>query len=250
MTTTTRPAVVFDRYPLEGGYIDGEFKQLYTIDGRGTYEHGGADLLHRTPSQTFRARCVNPSAAPSVVKATGGASTDYGNHVILDHPGTDYWTLYAHLDEIKVKVGDVLQPGDLIGFVGATGFVTGAHLHWEVCQNAAGPTFGAIRETDAQGIGRLKSPTLRDPRAYLAIAHPSIAEVEAAATLEDVALSLSRTSDRVNELLLAAQRNYEGDQDTRASLAKLSDIVGGMPKAIADAVIDGVAKAILDRQRN
>jgi murein DD-endopeptidase MepM/ murein hydrolase activator NlpD len=48
---------------------------------------------------------------------------------VIDH-GLGIYTFYGHLSEMDVKVGDVLESGNVLGKVGATGRVTGPHLHW------------------------------------------------------------------------------------------------------------------------
>lgn len=77
-----------------------------------------------------------PSGTP-IVAVTGGTVTDtgyagaYGNRTIVTlEDGTQIW--YCHQSSIAVSPGDTVDPGQLIGYVGSTGNVTGPHLHLEV----------------------------------------------------------------------------------------------------------------------
>lgn len=57
---------------------------------------------------------------------------DYGNYIIINH-NNGYYTLYGHMSSFaNVKVGDVVARGQVIGYVGATGYATGPHVHYEV----------------------------------------------------------------------------------------------------------------------
>jgi len=54
----------------------------------------------------------------------------YGNTIVIEHG--DIETLYAHLSQINVNIGDSVAQGDEIGLAGSTGNSTGPHLHFEV----------------------------------------------------------------------------------------------------------------------
>jgi murein DD-endopeptidase MepM/ murein hydrolase activator NlpD len=58
----------------------------------------------------------------------------YGNEILVNH-GYGYKTRYAHLSRFKVKVGQKVKRGDVIGYTGNTGKSTGPHLHYEVLKN-------------------------------------------------------------------------------------------------------------------
>lgn len=90
--------------------------------------HTGADFLSPT------GRPVNAPNRGRVVLADALYFT--GNTVIIDH-GLGLFSLLAHLSEIAVKDGDIVEAGQVIGKVGATGRVTGPHLHWTVRLNNA-----------------------------------------------------------------------------------------------------------------
>lgn len=64
----------------------------------------------------------------TVVRAEGHWS--YGNYVLLDH-GNGLATLYAHCSSLAVSAGQTVTKGQVIGYVGSTGFSTGCHLHFE-----------------------------------------------------------------------------------------------------------------------
>mgnify|MGYP001247952812 CR=1 FL=1 len=66
-----------------------------------------------------------------VVKRADNKASGFGNHIRIDH-GFGYETIYAHLSDYNVRLGQKVQRGDIIGFVGNTGRSRGPHLHYEV----------------------------------------------------------------------------------------------------------------------
>ncbi len=87
------------------------------------YYHSGLDFYGGTGTK------ITAPAKGRVVFT--GEMTVRGNMTIIDH-GWGVYTAYLHQSEIDVKVGDIVEPGQTIGLIGATGRVTGPHLHWEV----------------------------------------------------------------------------------------------------------------------
>lgn len=88
--------------------------------------HSGIDICNSTGTAIR-------SAAYGTVTYTGYGG-GYGYNIIVDH-GNGYTTRYAHLSKILVSKGDVVEKGEKIGLMGATGRATGPHLHFEVLYN-------------------------------------------------------------------------------------------------------------------
>ena len=92
--------------------------------------HTGIDLAAPTGTPA--------GSASSGTVLAAGYDGSYGNKVIVEHAdGTQTW--YAHMDTINVGEGQVVKPGEVLGTVGATGNVTGPHLHLEVRPGGASP---------------------------------------------------------------------------------------------------------------
>lgn len=71
------------------------------------------------------------ATADGTVTTAGSTGNGYGNHVIIHH-GYGYETLYGHMVRVKVRNGQAVKRGEVIGWVGSTGKSTGPHCHYEV----------------------------------------------------------------------------------------------------------------------
>ena len=90
----------------------------------------GEDTFHRGTDLAC-AEGTPVVAARSGIVTAAHRSTSYGNYVLLCHPGGQE-TVYAHLQYVFVRAGEVVQAGQVLGTAGQTGRATGAHLHFEL----------------------------------------------------------------------------------------------------------------------
>jgi len=114
------PTIAPARGPLSSLFSLGRYHPVLHI----TRPHKGIDIA---------ARVGEPIMAPArgVVRFAGNRGNGYGNMVEIDH-GYGYVTRFAHASRLLVHTGQEVKRGDLIGLVGATGLVSGPHLHYEV----------------------------------------------------------------------------------------------------------------------
>lgn len=116
-----------DIWPTAGGEITSRFGgRANPFSGTGYDYHPGIDI-------------GNDYGAPVYAGATGyveyaGWYSGYGRYVKISH-GYGYETAYGHMSSIEVSSGQYVEKGDVIGYVGSSGYSTGPHLHYEVIIN-------------------------------------------------------------------------------------------------------------------
>ncbi len=105
------------------GPPNSSFGRRNILNGKARSPHAGTD---------FTADAGTPIAAPNSGKVVLEANLYFsGNTLILDH-GLGLYSFFAHLSQFSVRDGDEVRAGQIVGKVGATGRVTGPHLHWSV----------------------------------------------------------------------------------------------------------------------
>jgi len=109
--------------PVEGAKDGRNFGHRRVFNGQPRAPHSGADLRATTGTPIHAANRGRVVLAKDLFYS--------GNAVFIDH-GLGLFTTYLHLSRIDVKVGDIVERGQSLGLAGATGRVTGPHLHWGV----------------------------------------------------------------------------------------------------------------------
>jgi murein DD-endopeptidase MepM/ murein hydrolase activator NlpD len=120
------------------------------------------DPIYGTPKMHKGLDFAAPQGTPiyatgnGVVKVAGESNGGYGNHVVINH-GYGYQTLYGHMVRIKVRAGQSVKRGEVIGWVGSTGKSTGPHCHYEVLvnNNHVDPVYFFYNDLNAEQYDRL-----------------------------------------------------------------------------------------------
>jgi len=136
------------RIPLDGVTTGSNFGKRRVLNGNPGSPHGGMDLPGTTGTPVHAAQRGRVALAEELFFS--------GNTVVVDH-GLGIYTFYGHLSEIDAKAGDTVETGAVLGRVGATGRVTGPHLHW-------GLTVERARVNPLLLVKLLSNPPSEEPR--------------------------------------------------------------------------------------
>ncbi|MGB5421269.1 MAG: M23 family metallopeptidase [Desulfobacterales bacterium] len=156
----SRPQRLWDepfQRPLNG-LVTSPYGTRRLLNGKLKSYHGGVD---------FRAATGTPIHAANTGIVGLAKNLFYsGNIVILDH-GSGLFTTYAHLSHIDVTPGRLVEKGQVIGLAGATGRVSGPHLHWGIKVNGVNvnplhmlQTLNSLFSVDAAGIADVSQPPI------------------------------------------------------------------------------------------
>ena len=106
----------------------------YDGDGIADDEHEGIDLSAPTGTKVLAVWDGEVIHAGTTKLNHPDRESLYGNHIVIRHQagGYEWYTRYAHLDEMISEVGDRVDRGEVIGTVGETGLASGPHLHFSI----------------------------------------------------------------------------------------------------------------------
>ena len=118
--------------PYKNSYISAGYG-YYDPEGDGTY------TMHPAIDIVVRENGVNVSYGKNIIAAQSGKvlvrgySDVGGNYITIDH-GDGYRTYYGHCSKIIASAGQYVEKGEVIAYIGNTGYVTGPHVHFQVMQ--------------------------------------------------------------------------------------------------------------------
>lgn len=120
------------------------------------------DPVYGTPKMHKGLDFTAPQGTPiyatgnGIVDEAGFSESGFGNHVVINH-GYGYETVYGHMVKVKVRRGQRVKRGEVIGWVGSTGKSTGPHCHYEVHinGNAVDPVYFFYNDLNAEQYDRI-----------------------------------------------------------------------------------------------
>ena len=131
--------LAFVRWPVDmpPAVVTGGYRQDY-----GGYLHRGVDLGGMAVGTPIFAPAGGTLAVHRPGDGWGNGS--FGICVVIDHPGTPWWSIYAHMNDTARVSGEIVAAGEVIGEIGFTGRVeppgpAGAHLHWQLSAHSGFP---------------------------------------------------------------------------------------------------------------
>ena len=109
-------------------HISGDFKVTCIFGKKGDAwangVHQGIDLVGISNKKVY-------SISNGIIERAGFDNSGFGNYVRIDH-GSTYLSIYGHLSSLAVSQGTQVKKGQVIGYVGSTGWSTGYHLHFGI----------------------------------------------------------------------------------------------------------------------
>jgi len=112
-----------NKWPTDGGVISSPYGGRTDPIASGSEWHEGIDIAADFGKPVY--------ASGAGVVEVAGPNGGYGNYVLIDHQN-GYKTAYGHMSGIATASGQKVAKGDIIGFIGSTGYSTGPHVHFEV----------------------------------------------------------------------------------------------------------------------
>lgn len=144
----------FLRSPVKFTYISSSFnpRRLHPVTGQ-VRPHNGID---------YAASTGTPVMSSGAGRVIASAYNNLNGHYVFIQHGERYVTKYLHLSKRLVKKGQRIKQGELIGRVGATGRVTGAHLHYEFLVDGVHRNPRTVKFPQAESLAKSELPTFKE----------------------------------------------------------------------------------------